>query len=221
MRDKIKKLLNRDSSIVSDEDLKELTLEEEVKELRKENAQLKKKACDQGIDKFKSRRSIRKFSTKPVDFKKICDIVEAGLNAPCAGNVQNYKIIIVEQKDKKIECGKIAIQQYWLSEAPYLIVVVREDSELLSLYPVRGELYSIQNVAAVIENMVMAAHFHDLGTCWVEAGDNEVLKESLGVPIECKIDAIIPVGYPLENPQVSKVETTGLLFFEKWGERHR
>ncbi len=221
MRDTIKKLLNRDSSIISPKELKELTLEEEVKLLRKENVQLKKKSCDHAIDKFKSRRSIRKFSEKPIDFKKISDIVEAGLNAPCAGNVQNYKIIIVEQKNKKIECGKIAVQQYWLSEAPYLIVLVREDSELLSLYPTRGELYSIQNVAAVIENMLMAAHFHDLGACWVEAGDNEVLKQSLGVPIECKVDAIIPIGYPLENPQVSKVETTGLLFFEKWGKRHR
>jgi nitroreductase len=220
MRDKINKLLGRKSNYYDDE-IKQMTQEEELKFLRKENSKLKKKACEQGIQKFKTRRSIRKFSEKPVDFKLICDVGEAGMNAPCAGNVQNYKIIIVENSKKRIECGKIAIQQYWLSQAPYLLVVVRDDSELSALYPMRGELYSIQNVAAVIENVLMAAHFQDLGACWVEAGDNEVLKESLGVPMDKKIDAIIPIGYPLENPQVPKLETMEMLFYEKWGERHR
>lgn len=220
MRDKINKLLGRKTSYYDDE-IKQLTQEEELKLLRKENAQFKKSFSKQGIDKFKTRRSIRKFSEKPVDFKLILDIVESGMNAPCAGNVQNYKIIIVENSKKRIECGKIAIQQYWLSQAPYLLVVVRDDSELEALYPLRGELYSIQNVSAVIENILMAVHFHDLGACWVEAGDNEVLKESLGVPMDKKIDAIIPVGYPLENPKVPKLETMEMLFYEKWGERHR
>lgn len=220
MRDKINKFLGKKNKSYDDE-IKEMTQEEELKFLRKENKHLKKKACEQGIQKFKTRRSIRKFSEKPVDFKLICDVVEAGLNAPAAGNVQNYKIIIVENSKKKIECGKIAIQQYWLSNAPYLLIIVRDDSELSALYPIRGELYSIQNVAAVIENVLMAAHFHDLGACWVEAGDNEVLKECLSVPMDKKIDAIIPIGYPLENPQVPKLETMEMLFYEKWGERHR
>ena len=47
----------------------------------------------EAIDYFKSRRSIRKFSTTEVDFKIIHSIVEAGINAPCAGNILNWKLI--------------------------------------------------------------------------------------------------------------------------------
>jgi len=176
---------------------------------------------EQGQKKFLTRRSIRKFSEKDIDFKTIFDIVECGLNAPCAGNVQNSKIIIVENKNKKIECGKIAMQQYWLSSAPYLLVVTRDDLELTQLYPNRGELYSIQNAAALIENVLLAAHFHGLGACWVEAGDNEILKEMLNIPVELKVDAIIPIGYALENPQVKKIPTMNMIFFDKFNKKFK
>lgn len=172
------------------------------------------------LDKFKTRRSIRKFSHKPVEWKIIYDIIDASLNAPCAGNVQNYDIIIVEDKIKRHEIGKIEAQQFWLSEAPVLLVVVRDNSRLIDLYPGKGEEFAIQNTAALIENILMLAHIHDLGACWVQAGDSQVLKDYLGVSGK-EIDAVIPIGYPMEEPKVMKSETTQRIFFERYGNRKR
>lgn len=221
MRDKIRNILNKTRGILTQKELKEMTLEEEVKFLRKENKRLNQQFCDNAITKFKNRRSIRKFSEKKVDFKLIHSIIESGLNAPCAGNVQNTKVIVIEDAKKRLECGKVALQQYWIADAPVLLAVVRDDSEVMNLYPDRGELYSIQNSSALIENILMAAHCYDLGACWVEAGDNNVLKEILYVPQEFKIDAIIPIGYPLENPQVDKNPTASMIYFEKWGAKNK
>ncbi len=173
------------------------------------------------IEKFKTRRSIRKYSQKEVPWKTIHDIIENALNAPAAGNIQNYKVIVVTEKKKRHEIGKLSFHQYWLSEAPTLLVVVRDNYDLKNMYPNEGETYAIQNSAAFIQNLLLLAHFNELGACWVEAYDNEVVKEYLGIPIEKTVDAIIPIGYPLENPKISKDPMTSKVFFEKYGNKNR
>ena len=56
------------------------------------------------IDIIKKRRSIREFLDKQVEFHKIVDVIEAGMHAPSAGNLQNWKFIIV--KDKNSICKR-------------------------------------------------------------------------------------------------------------------
>lgn len=204
-----------------DEDGNNEIPEKNCKKIISENKKLKKNVPDFVLDKFKSRRSIRKFSDKKVDWKLIYNIIEAGFNAPVAGGIQNYSIIVIENEEKKKELGRLAFQQYWISNAPYLLVIVRDNHRLMELYPSEGELYSIQNTAAMIENMLMMAHFYDLGSCWVEAYDNSVLKEFLEIPREFRVDGIIPIGFPLENPKVKKDSTDAHVFFEKFKNKKR
>jgi len=194
-----------------------LLSQKECNKIIKENGKLKENLVKQALEKFKTRRSIRKFSDQKIEWKKIYDIIEAGFNGPVAGGVQNYKVIVIEDQKEKKELGKLAFQQYWLSDAPYILVVIRDNHRLLQLYPSEGEIYSIQNSAAMIENMIMMAHFYDLGTCWVEAYDNSVLKEYLSIPMHFKVDAIIPIGYPLENPKVEKDPIDAHLYYQKYG----
>ena len=195
---------------------------EELKYLREENAKLKEEFATQCIEKFKTRRSIRKYSQeKPVEFKTLYSIIEAGLNAPCTGNIQNYKIIILDKKDKMQQIAQAALQQFWMANAPCFLILIREEEEVCNVYPDYGSTYAIQNVAAVAENILMAAHFYGLGACWVECGDNNVIKEILGVPKEKFVDAIIPIGYPMENPKIPKLAPQGLVYFNEWGEKSR
>lgn len=225
MKDKIKSFFSKKESYYEPEKNiqkeKHQNKDEEIKHLRKENETLKKSFADFSIEKFKTRRSIRKFSDRKIDWNTIYNIVDAALNSPCAGNLQNSKIIIVENKDKINEIGKLAYQQYWLCEAPVVLIVTRDDYHIRELYPNEGDIYSIQNAAALIENILMLAHIYDLGACWVEALDCETLKESLAVPAEHHIDAIIPIGYPLENPKVAKNPLMQMVFFEKFGNKER
>lgn len=225
MKEKFKNLFSKKESYYEPDNNnfknEKLSPEQELKKLRKENENLKKDMVASSIELFKTRRSIRKFSDRPVDWNILYDIAEGAMNAPCAGNVQNYKIILVEDKNMKSELGKLAFQQYWLSDAPAVMVVTRDNYHLCELYPNEGKTYAIQNTAAMIENILMIAHFYGLGACWVEAYDNEVLKEHLGIPGELTVDAIIPIGYPLENPSVTKDPMMQHMFFEKYGNKKR
>jgi len=220
MKEKIKDFLTKKGFVKGEYYKEEIPIEKEVQILRKENKQLKKDFQSQAIDKFKSRRSIRNFSDKKIDSKTIYNIIEAGFTAPCAGNIQNTKIISIEDNDKKQECGRIAYQQYWVCQAPVLLVILRDDTQLVSTYPDRGKIYSIENTAAVVENILMAAQMYDLGACWVEAGDNEILREQLSIPPNLKIDAIIPIGYATKKEhKPPKALTTTMLSYEKYGKK--
>lgn len=228
MKDKLKNIFSKkeeyytpENNLESSQIENEKDIRKEIKALRKENELLKQNFKKSVLDKFKNRRSIRKFSTKPISWETIADIIEAGLNAPCAGNIQNYKILIIQNQEDKNEIAKIAFQQYWLAQAPVLLIVVRDNDRLIQLYPQEGEIYAIQNCAALIENMLMYTHFCDLGACWVEAYDNEVLKEFLKIPTHMLIDAIIPIGYPLENPKVNKDTLFAKIYHKKWGNKER
>jgi len=193
----------------------------ECRKLKKENEKFKKDFKKVVLEKFKSRRSIRKFSDQKIEWKKIYDIIEAGLYGPVAGGIQNYKVIVIQDSEVKQELGKLSFQQYWLADAPYILVILRDNYRLMQLYPSEGEVYSIQNSAALIENILMMAHFHDLGACWIEAYDNKVLKEFLKVPPEFVVDAIIPIGYPLENPVVKKDSFDAHVYYEKYNQKER
>lgn len=223
MKNKLKEFFSKKGIYYEPDEIKDKNInpKEIILKLQKENEDLKKELSEKALNKFKTRRSIRKFSEQPVDWKIIYNIIEGAINAPCAGNIQNYKIIVVEDKIKKHEIGKIAFQQYWLSDAPVLLVVARENYHLCQLYPQEGDMYSVQNSAAMIENLLMLTHFYNLGACWVEGYDNDVLKEYLGVPGEMRVDAIIPIGYPLEDPKLSKDPTYQKVFFETYGNRKR
>ena len=214
MKERVKRFFAKDSNYYEPNDV-------EVSDNKTKSSKDVDKKRRTIIDAFKTRRSIRKFSDRPVEWKCIYEIIDAAINSPCAGNIQNFNVIVIEDKEKIQEIARIQSQQYWIADAPIVLAVVRDKKKLMELYPQRGELYGIQNVSALIENILMLAHFYDYGACWVEACDNEVISELLGVPQGSVVDAIIPIGYPLESPEVMKAPCTEKIFFERYGERKR
>jgi nitroreductase len=154
------------------------------------------------IECIKTRRSVRKFLDKPVPWDNIATILDCGRLAPSAGNLQSWKFIVVEDKGPKEEIAKACVDQLWIADAPYLIVVIAETEKMKRFYDLRGErLYIVQSCAAAVQNMLLAAHSLGLGSCWVGAFDEEKIKQILGCPAETRPQAILPIGYPAENPQ--------------------
>lgn len=62
---------------------------------------------------------------------------------------------------------------------------------------------NVQDVSAAIENLILAAWFHGIGTCWMTGPLHkgaEALKAYFRLPEDREILAIIPLGYPAEKP---------------------
>ncbi len=151
------------------------------------------------LDCISSRRSIRKFKNEPVEWIKIGKILEAGSMAPSAGNLQDFRIMAVTDEGKRKKIANYCMDQLWMVDAPVFIVVSSTYEKTKRFYGLRGErLYSIQSAAAAVQNMLLAAHAQGLGACWVGAFDEDSVEGLLNVPDYCRVQAIIPVGYPDE-----------------------
>lgn len=170
-----------------------------------------------------TRRSIRKYQDIPIEFEKVGRIVEAGMAAPTAGNIQDYRFIIVQDKGKRAQIAEACLQQYWMEAAPTHIVVCVDIKRSKQFYGIRGErLYSVQHAAAAAMNMLLAAHHFGLGACWIGAFDEEALKSICGVPEYARPEVIITLGYPDEiPPRPPKYVLETFSYIERYGNRIR
>jgi len=153
-----------------------------------------------------------------VPWDNIVTIMQAGKYAPSAGNLQNWKFIVVKNDDKRQAISKACLQQEWMELAPIFIVVVAEPEKMERYYGTRGaRLYTIQGCAAAIENMLLTAHSLGLGSCWIGAFDEDEIWRILNLPEEKSVQAVIPIGYAdetSESPPKYRIEH--MMFFEKW-----
>jgi nitroreductase len=163
-----------------------------------------KKAMVNGMDLFdaiKGRRSIRAFKSKEVPPETVEKLIEAATLAPSAGNIQPWEFIIVRKPEIKQELVEAALNQQYIGEAPVVIVVCANETRSSAGYGVRGKtLYCIQDTAAAIQNIHLAAYSFGLGTCWIGAFNEEEAREILKIPEGVRPVAMIPVGYAGKSP---------------------
>lgn len=153
------------------------------------------------LEAIKSRRSIRAFKSQNVPAEIVENLIDAARWAPSAGNIQPWEFIIIRKPEIKRRLAEAALGQTFIEEAPVVIVVCANEDRSSQGYGVRGRtLYCIQDTAAAIQNIHLAAHSLGLGTCWVGAFREEEARVTLKVPYGMRPVAIIPVGYPDEEP---------------------
>lgn len=173
------------------------------------------------LDCIESRRSIRKYLDIPIEFEKVGNILNAGRLAPSAGNLQDWKFILVTERDLRKQLAEACQQQLWMETAPVHIVVCSQPVKTERMYGKRGqELYSIQNCAAAVQSMLLAAHDQGVGACWVGAFEDHMVRRILSMPDSARPMAIITLGYPDEEPPVPhKYTVDNVTYIERWGNR--
>jgi len=153
------------------------------------------------LSAIRERRSIRSFLDKEVTESEIRKIIECGTLAPSAGNLQPWEFVVVRDKRRKGALAQAAYDQDFIAEAPVVIVVLANRARSARVYGRRGsELYAIQDTAAAIQNMLLAAREMGYGACWVGAFDEDAVAEIVKAEPETKPVAIIPVGYARHLP---------------------
>lgn len=153
------------------------------------------------LDIIKGRRSIRDFKDKEIPEGAIDAMIEAILWAPSAGNLQSRRFYFIFNGDIKKRLATAALNQSFIARAP-LTVVACTDRRIAFRYGERGiNLYSIQDVSASIENMLLTAYELGLGGVWVGAFMEDEVKEILKLPDKLRPVAIIPIGYPARIPK--------------------
>ncbi|MCQ2378605.1 MAG: nitroreductase family protein [Victivallaceae bacterium] len=156
-----------------------------------------------------ARRSVRRFSARPVERTQLQKLLEAARFAPCAMNRQTLRYVVVTETgllhrlfDLTRWGGAVAPRRspQWGKDAPSaLIAVTAPDVEAPHIGADAG---------AAIENILLAATDAGLGCCWLGAFDRAAVDALLDLKTRSVL-YLVAVGYPAESPRARTVSDTG------------
>src|SRR5664280_2304217 len=139
-----------------------------------------------GLDFFEvvdHRYSVRSFRNTPVEDATLQVILEAVNNAPSAGNLQAFEVVVIRDPNRKRQMVKASLDQSFISQAPLALVFLANPDRNRAKYGSRGaELYSVQDTTIACTYAQLAATASGLGTCWVGAFDEDKVRQIVGAP---------------------------------------
>ncbi len=145
---------------------------------------------------IKGRKSIRKYSSKPVEQEKLNKILEAARYAPSARNGQPWRILVVRDPVKKAALRKELQAPAYFEEAPVLLAACGLDHSVMN----NGQIKDTIDVSIAMAYAVLEAYELGLGTVWTAGYDGEKMKKALGIPEQYSCVTVIPLGYADEDP---------------------
>lgn len=162
----------------------------------------------EAIETLKTRRSKRKFLSTRVTKKVVEDIIDCGRLAPSALNIQPVEFIVVTKAKIRKRIAEMADHGRFIAEAPVCIAVFSRQTK-----------YYLEDGSAASENILLAAHAHGLGACWVAGNKKpyaEKVRQLLGAPQDFKLISLIPMGYSEEQPKPTKRKLKDVVHWEKY-----
>ena len=145
------------------------------------------------------RYSVRSFQSTAVEDAALQSILDAANNAPSAGNLQAYEMVVVRDAERKRQLAAASLEQWFIAQAPVAIVFLANPDRNRAEYGSRGaELYSLQDATVACCYAQLAATAAGLGTCWVGAFDEDAVRQIVNAPADWRPVAILPIGVPAE-----------------------
>ncbi|MEM5831798.1 MAG: nitroreductase family protein [Candidatus Aenigmatarchaeota archaeon] len=173
------------------------------------------------FEAIEKRKSVRKYRNIDVDLNKIITILEYSILAPCAGNVQEWRFIVVNDKKIKEELAEASYNQDFIAEAPYVIVICADEKEIYNAYGKRGkERYMYMDCSFAAANIILSAVSLGLDTCIVGAFEDEKVSKILNLPENIKPIFIVPIGYAAEDPtRPLRKPISSIIFYNTYGKK--
>lgn len=164
------------------------------------------------------RRSIRRFKPKSIPLEILKKLVNAARLAPSAANLQPLKYIIIE--DKKL-CQAVFDSLSWAAyiaplgtppegKRPMAYIVVLCDRNTDSRY-------CKIDMGFAVENMILVALEHGIGSCPIASIDKKQLRKVLSIPKHLEILMALALGIPDESPKVQEMSDSVRYWRDKEG----
>ncbi len=178
---------------------------------------------DQAEQFLRSRRSIRKYSEKPVDKDTLTSLIKTARYAPTGHNRQNLRWHVIYNRDEiyKLEDMVIDWMRYMLKEKPDMAkawnmdvilaahkagfrTICRGAPHLLIAYGVKGDATAQTSSTIAMSYLELAALPLKLGTCWagffnIASQHWPPLQEALKLPENHAVCSSMLLGYPLHT----------------------
>ena len=154
------------------------------------------------MEAIRKRYSCRKYLDKQIEAEKLSQIFEAARLAPSAKNMQDWRFVVVTDKQTKHEIAVAANEQMFIENAGVIIAACSNTDYVMKC----GQLAGPIDVAIALEHIALMATSLGLATCWIGSFDTEKVRFSLQIPSDVTIVELMALGYPADQPAVSKRE---------------
>lgn len=145
------------------------------------------------LDCIMTRRSIRTFTTAPVDPVLIETALAAAMAAPSAGNAQPWHFVLMTSRTLLDQVPEFHPHAAMVRQAQAGILVCAEPG--LEKYPGYWPI----DCSAAVQNLLLALHAQGLGAVWVGVYPEESrvvnFRKLLGIPDSVIPHSFIPFGH--------------------------
>ncbi len=153
------------------------------------------------IELLRKRRSVRRFTADLVSAEHRAVLEEAALRSPSSRGLDPWQFVWVDDPEL---IGRLAkAKQHggaFLGGAALAVVVCADES--------KSDTW-VEDAAIASILVQLAAQSLGLGSCWVQirlrqradgASAEEVVRDQLGIPDGMRVESIIAIGHPAEDP---------------------
>jgi nitroreductase len=139
------------------------------------------------------RRSVRAYKDRAVEDDKLKKVLDAARLAPSSSNRQEWKFVVVRDKDARDKLSRAALGQTFVAQAPVVIVACATETERVMAC---GQNAYTVDVSIACAYMTLQACELGLGTCWLGAFHEQEVKNILKIPDHIRVVTMLPLGYP-------------------------
>jgi len=150
-------------------------------------------------DPVLTRRSIRRYTSRPVDNEQIHLLLCAAMSAPSAEDERPWYFVVALEAPLRLQLSEVSAFTHIVKDAPAAIIVCGDES----LQKQVG--CWVLDCAAATENILIEANHIGLGAVWLGIypveGRIQKVRAILSLPKNIVPFAIVPIGHPAEKKE--------------------
>lgn len=160
------------------------------------------------------RRSIRKFTDRPLTKKQLIALLDAAMYAPSARNYQPWHFVVITERSVLDRLEELHPYASMLSTATAAILVCGDRQKEST------DAYNAINGSAATQNILLKAFSLGIGSCWLGVYPREqrmkAISDYLGLPQHILPISLIALGYPDEQKDRPERFRLDRIHYEKW-----
>jgi len=140
-------------------------------------------------------------------------VLEAARQAPSAKNLQDWRFVVVTDKQTRQQLAVAANDQMFIADAGAIIVACTVSEHVMRC----GQAIGPIDVSIALEHMCLQATELGLATCWIGSFYPDKVRPILGIPEQVNIIELLAMGYPADSPKEHRREAIeSIVSFDKW-----
>ena len=160
------------------------------------------------LEIMRKRRSVRKYTGEMIPEKDLEKVLQAGLLSPSGRSLRPWEFILVRDKETLRAMSECRAGAAKMLEGVDAAIVVIADAEKQDVWT--------EDCSIAMSYMHLTASALGLGSCWIqgrlrEAADGksteQYLRDLLGFPAHCRLEAILSLGVPQEQKEAYSIDS--------------